>query len=167
LIPDRSTAPDVPHAANSLYTLIEKLTVGSGVGFNKEPPVILRDVNIADLTHNELATAGEVGLEFVFDVGDDEFDVRWQASMYPDDRMLVHVPMTALPEGSKESFIRMLEFAEEDLHCREIYAQIEKSRPDRAQLIRAFTYFGFVVLPPGVSSIREDPDAVTMVYRIE
>jgi len=157
----------VPHAANTLYTLIETCTVGSGVGFIKEPPVVLKDVNIAELTHNEVATVGEVGLEFVFDVGDDEFEVRWQATMYPDGRLLVHVPMAALPEGSKESFIRLLEFAEEDLRCREVYAQIEKSRPDRAQLIRAFTYFGFIVLPPGVSSIRTDPDAVMMLYRIE
>jgi len=138
------------------------------VGFNKEPPVVLSDVSIADLTNNDLASSGEVGLEFIFDVGgDDDFDVRWKATVYPEGRLLVHVPMSALPEGSKESFVRLLEFAEEDLRCREIYIQINKDRSDRANLIRAFMYFGFAMLPPGTSPIRSDPDAVTMLYRIE
>ena len=137
------------------------------MGFNKEPPVISNDVSIADLTNHDLASSGEVGLEFIFDVGDDDFDVRWKATVYPEGRLLVHVPMSALPEGSKESFVRLLEFAEEDLHCREIFIQISKDRPDRVQLIRAFMYFGFAMLPPGTSPIRLDPDAVTMLYRIE
>jgi len=137
------------------------------VGFNKEPPVVLNDVSIADLTSQDLAEVDEVGLEFVFDVGDDEFDVRWQATIYPQGRLLVHVPVSALPEGSKESFVRLLEFAEEDLRCREIYIQVNKDRSDRDQLIRAFMYFGFSMLPPGASTIRLDPDEVTMVYRID
>jgi len=137
------------------------------VGFKKEPPVVLNDVDIADLTSHDLAVVDEVGLEFVFDVGDDEFDVRWQATIYPEGRLLVHVPIAVLPEGSKESFVRLLEFGEEDLHCREIYVQINKDRSDRAQLIRAFMYFGFSMLPPNVSSIPTDPESVTMIYRIE
>jgi len=138
------------------------------VGFIKEPScVILSDVSIADLTNHDLAITGEVGLEFIFDIGDDDYEVRWQATIYPEGRMLVHVPMAALPEGSKESFVRLLEFAEEDLSCREVFIQIQKDHPDRAQLIRAFMYFGFAMLPPGVSPIRLDPDMVTMIYRIE
>jgi len=137
------------------------------VGDDREPPVILNDVSIADLTNHDLALTGKVGLEFVFDIGDDDFEVRWQATVYPEGRLLIHVPETALPEGSKESFVRLLEFAEEDLHCCEVYMQINKDRLDRAQLIRAFMYFGFAMLPPGISPIRLDPDLVTMLYRIE
>jgi len=139
------------------------------VGFNiKEPPVVLKNgASIAELTRDDLALGSEVGLEFVFDVGDDDFDVRWDVTMFPEGRILVHVPKAALPEGSKESFVRLLEFAEEDLRCREVFVEINKDRPDRAQLIRAFMYFGFAMLPPNASSIPVDQDAVAMVYRIE
>lgn len=135
------------------------------MGFRKEPPVS-SEASIAELTDPELALAGEVGIEFVFDVADD-FDVRWDAIMCPGGRLLVHVPTAALPEGSKESFVRLLEFAEEDLGCHEVYVQFGKHRPDRAHLVRTFMYFGFAILPPDAAPQPVHPDSITMVYRID
>jgi len=135
------------------------------VGFKKEPPVS-SEASIAKLKDYEHAFdggGGEVDIEFVFDVADD-FDVRWEATMIPGGRLLVHVPTTALPEGSKESFVRLLEFAEEDLRCRTVYVQFEKHRPDRANLVRTFMYFGFAMLAP--DALQADPDFITMVYQI-
>jgi ornithine decarboxylase antizyme 1 len=152
----------VPHAAN-LYTL-SKCTEGNGVGFIKEPPV-LSEASIAELTDPELALDGKIGIEFVFDIADD-FDVRWEATIYPGGRLLVHVPTTALPEGSKESFIRLLEFAEEDLECRSVYIQFGKHRSDRAHLVRTFMYFGFAMLPPDITPLPTNIDNITMVYHI-
>lgn len=133
------------------------------MGFKKEPPVS-SEASIDELKVPELAVTGEVGIEFVFDVADD-YDVRWEATMYPGDRLLVHVPTTVLPEGSKESFVRLLEFAEEDLHCRAVYVQFGKHRPDRSHLVRTFMYFGFSMLPP--DALQADPDSITMVYHID
>lgn len=135
------------------------------MGFKKEPPV-LSEASIADLTDPELALGGEIGIEFVFDVADD-FDVRWEATMYPGGRLLVHVPTSALPEGSKESFVRLLEFAEEDLGCRSVYVQFGKHRSDRAHLVRTFMYFGFAMLPPDITPLPKDPESITMIYRID
>jgi len=137
------------------------------VGFKKEPPV-LSEASIAELTDPELALGGEIGIEFVFDVADD-FDVRWEATMFPEGRLLVHVPTTALPEGSKESFVRLLEFAEEDLGCRSIYVQFGKHRSDRAHLVRTFMYFGFAMLPPDITPLPTiyDRESITMIYRID
>jgi hypothetical protein len=156
----------VPHAANVRLSS-SKCTEGSGVGFKKEPTVT-SEASIAQLTDPELALNGgeEIGIEFVFDVADD-FDVRWDATMLPEGRLLVHVPTSALPEGSKESFVRLLEFAEEDLACRSIYVQFEKNRPDRGHLVRTFMYFGFAMLPPDIAPLPTDPDSITMVYRID
>lgn len=64
-------------------------------------------------------------------------------------RLFVEVPKFILPDGSKESFVRLLEFAEEDLKCSHIIVCFKKDRPDRASLIRVFMFLGFTVLPPG------------------
>jgi len=134
------------------------------VGFKKEP-FVLSEASIADLTSHDVAELGEVALEFVFDVADD-FDVRWEATMHPEGRLLIHVPETALPEGSKESFVRLLEVAEEDLFCQSVFVQFGKHRADRPHLVRTFMYFGFAMLPPDKTPLPSDPENITMVYHI-
>jgi len=135
------------------------------VGFKKEPPVT-SDANIAELASHDLAIIGEVGLEFVFDVGDDRA-IRWEATLLPDGRLLVVVPSLALPDGSKESFVRLLEFAEDELGCTEVYVEFAKDRPDRAHLIRTFMYFGFAVMAPDGAPFTVDRTNFIMVYYIE
>jgi hypothetical protein len=64
-------------------------------------------------------------------------------------RLFVEVPKFILPDGSKESFVRLLEFAEEELKCSHVIVCFKKDRPDRASLVRVFMFLGFTVLPPG------------------
>lgn len=64
-------------------------------------------------------------------------------------RLFVEVPKYILPDGSKESFVRLLEYAEEELKCSHLIVCFKKDRPDRASLIRVFMFLGFTVLPPG------------------
>jgi len=135
------------------------------VGFKKEPPV-LSEASIADLASHDLAFCGEANLEFVFDIADD-LEIRWEATLFSGGRLLVYIPSLALPEGSKESFVRLLEFAEEELECTDVFVQFGKERSDRAHLIRTFMYFGFAMLAPDSASIPIERDHIAMVYRIE
>lgn len=137
------------------------------MGFIKEPSfAVTSEASIAELASNDLAIVGEVGLEFVFDVGDGR-EVRWEATLLPQGRLLVSVPSLALPDGSKESFVRLLEFAEDELGCCEVYVEFAKDRPDRAHLIRTFMYFGFAVMAPDCAPFTVDYTDIVMVYYIE
>lgn len=135
------------------------------MGVIKEPPV-LSGANIADIASHDLALVGEVGLEFLFEAAD-TLDVCWEATLYRGGRLLIDVPRTVLPDGSKESFVRLLEFAEEELECREVYVRFKKDRPDRAHLIRTFMYFGFAMLPPDARPIPSNSSHLLMVYKID
>jgi hypothetical protein len=64
-------------------------------------------------------------------------------------KLFVEVPKFILPDGSKESFVRLLEFAEDELDCSHVIVCFKKERSDRASLIRVFMFLGFSVLPPG------------------
>lgn len=64
-------------------------------------------------------------------------------------KLFVEVPKYILPDGSKESFVRLLEYAEDELKCSHVIVCFKKDRPDRASLIRVFMFLGFTVLPPG------------------
>ncbi|KAK2589006.1 hypothetical protein KPH14_001853 [Odynerus spinipes] len=68
--------------------------------------------------------------------------VVWRRCLY------IRVPSCLLPEGSKEGFVSLLEYAEETLHCTNIIVCLRKDRSDRAMLVRTFMFLGFTVLPP-------------------
>ena len=51
--------------------------------------------------------------------------VVWHGCLY------IRVPSCLLPEGSKEGFVSLLEYAEETLHCTNIVVCLRKDRDDR------------------------------------
>lgn len=56
----------------------------------------------------------------------------------------------ALPElGSRDAFVRLLEYAELTLRAAYVVVCFQKDRDDRAALVKLFLFFGFVLLPPG------------------
>jgi len=153
--------PDVPHTAHVVDTA--KCTEGCGVGFKKVPPV-LSEVSIRKTIEvNE--GFNEVDLSFLCEVADG-VDIGWKAKVLPGKRLLLHVSSGALPEGSKECFVRILEYAEEVLECREILVEFEKERKDRPLLIRTFMYFGFALLTPDKASKLVGPARIVMVYTL-
>jgi hypothetical protein len=156
----------VPHAVT---VLTSKCTEGSGVGFKKEPPV-LSEANIVNPLlaedHGLLAGAEELDLSFICQVAEG-VDVGWRARLLPDKRLLLHVSSGALPEGSRECFVRILEYAEEDLECSEILVEFEKDRKDRPLLVKTFMYFGFTMLTPDKASSLVGPARIVMVYTID
>ena len=107
----------------------------------------------------------------------------WRKCLY------IRVPSCLLPEGSKEGFVSLLEYAEETLHCTNVVVCLRKDRSDRgtcqfsffefdeshssdqsdcskslccyrlAMLVRTFMFLGFSVLPPNHALVPPGSDA--------
>lgn len=73
----------------------------------------------------------------------------WDTIMNPDNNILyVALPSVLLPEASKQSFITLLEFAEEKLEASAVVLCMRKDRFDRPNLVRTFLFLGFQPLSP-------------------
>jgi len=84
------------------------------------------------------------------------------------DTLALHVPNGALPDGSKEIFVRILEYAEEELDCDRVLVWFDKNTSDRALFIRTFMYFGFSLLAPDmIPQSLDNVNSIVMVYKID
>jgi hypothetical protein len=90
--------------------------------------------------------------------------VYWQKRLYV---ALQQGGTGYLPQASKQGFISLLEFAEEDLGCESILVCIPKSCSDLASVMKTFMFLGFSVLPPVHELAPPVPDKITMCYAID
>jgi ornithine decarboxylase antizyme 1 len=154
--------PDEPHAANVLLLNAE----GSGVGKFKEPPVTAAvSVKWDEVTDQSEEEA--VVLVFNFQLTDSKV-AQWNSVLWKR-RLYVQVPDTGMTDGSKEAFLTLLEFAEDELQCSHVIVCFNKSRPDKVALVRAFMFLGFSMLAPGhkLAPSSATEDTLCMIYIIE
>jgi len=95
----------------------------------------------------------------------------WETVLNPENNILyVALPTVLLPEASKQSFITLLEFAEEKLDVDAVVLCMRKDRADRPNLVRTFLFLGFQPLSP--KSPLAPPQSGTennlfLIYKIE
>lgn len=123
------------------------------------------------VTEKELLEAAEqqssLRLTFLLRLTEN-IEVSWETVLWQH-RLYIQVPSYLLPEGSKEGFVSLLEYAEEVLKCTHIIVCLKKDRNDRALLVRTFMFLGFTTLPPGHQLIPSTTDSCNlyMLYSIE
>ncbi|KAG7499635.1 ornithine decarboxylase antizyme 2-like [Solea senegalensis] len=92
--------------------------------------------------------------------------VQWDAVL-SSSALYVEIPLDPLPEGSKESFAALLEYAEEHLKVVSVFVCFYKSRDDRAKLVRTFSFLGFEIVKPGHALVPPRPDVFFMAYSFD
>jgi ornithine decarboxylase antizyme 1 len=164
------SAPDVPHAEDLSARL---RTEGSGVGIIKEPPVSVKGLENGGGgggTVQQRAGAGGNGVShlcFTVSLGDQQ-DVKWDTLLIGK-TLFIEIPGDILPEGSRESFVSVLEHAEDVLACSKVIICFKKNREDRASLIRTFKFFGFALVAPGSHQLAApvSGDMLYLAYSID
>lgn len=95
--------------------------------------------------------------------------VRWNA-LLRGKNLYLQVPTQQLLNVSKEAFVNLLEYAEEQLHCQNVIIKLDKSRCEKTNtLMRMFMYFGFEMLSPTHPLIPKDAadSGLFMAYNIQ
>lgn len=98
----------------------------------------------------------------------DEHELSWSIKLH-NDSLYVELPQQ-LNDESKEKFINLLELADDTLHCKHVIVSFDKTRSDRASLVKTFMFLGFHVLSPEnnlQTNHETNPDQLYMVYLID
>lgn len=115
----------------------------------------------------------------------DSLTFEWD-SILINKELYICIPNTTT-DNSKEAFIALLEFAEEELYCRKVIVYFDKNKNDRSKssfqsseycyiyifiadlLMRLFNFIGFTLLPPNHPTIltNQSDDMLYMEYNIE
>jgi len=134
------------------------------VGVSTQPPVrTTQSGNLNSLVRRNAAPTSNLCFEISLT---DNIQVTWETVLV-DRKLFVEVPSGILPDGSKESFVTLLEYAEDHLKCDHVIVCFKKNRADRACLVRTFMFLGFCAVPPGDQRVPICGDLLFMAYVID
>jgi len=153
-VPGPCGAPDVPHTGITLHRNSSIVTVNESTVSSKLAPPPIRD-----LAKQSRQQAIKITLSITLL---DSLTVQWE-SILCNEELFIHIPNTTT-DNSKEAFIALLEFAEEELYCKRIVVYFDKNnKSNKSTLMRLFNFIGFTLLPPNHPAIPADaPD--DMIY---
>jgi len=86
--------------------------------------------------------------------------VLWQQRLY------VSVTASQLQDGSRQAFISLLEYAEDELAVTHVVACLDKQHHDNKNIIRNFLFLGFQPIGPGHEFLPSNPNVVCFLYNI-
>ncbi|XP_033624444.1 ornithine decarboxylase antizyme 1-like [Asterias rubens] len=89
----------------------------------------------------------------------------WETVLW-NKRLYVQVPDDLAHQGSRDSFVALLDAAEEHLGCTQVIIGLRQGAVDRAQLIRTFKFMGFELVPPSHPELPSLADYLFMVSDI-
>lgn len=137
------------------------------MGVTKAPPVSVNNLLI-DLNNSARKNASQGTSNMTFKISPVAgLTVSWETTLV-NDVLYVELPAGILPEGSKESLVTLLEYAEEKLKSKHVVCCFNKNRADRVSLLRVFNFFGFQILPPSHELVVSPSlDLLFMAYTIE
>ncbi|CAF1182451.1 unnamed protein product [Adineta steineri] len=98
----------------------------------------------------------------------DEHELVWSIKLR-NNTLYVELPQQ-LNEKSKEKFVNLLEFADDSLHCKHVIVYFDKTRSDRASLVKTFMFLGFHILSPEntlIATNDKEQDRLYMVYIVD
>nr|XP_039264540.1 ornithine decarboxylase antizyme-like [Styela clava] len=72
--------------------------------------------------------------------------VKWDTVIF-NRQMFVLVPTTLSQSGSRDSFVALLEIAEEELDCEAVICCVQNISSEKSTQIRTFMYMGFQAIP--------------------
>jgi len=144
------------------------LAEGNDVGVLKAPPVsvnkLLNDLKSLSYGGSEQQSCVKLVFRISPVAG---LEVSWDTTLR-DGTLYMELAPGILPEGSRESLVTLLEYAEEKLKCKNVVVCFDKARTDRVSLLRVFSFFGFSMLPPGHPLGHKLPqNLLLMAYAIE
>lgn len=132
---------------NSSSSSSSSSTSGS-IGYNKNQAVLLNLAN--DFTSKDQKS-------------------KWEAILY-NNNLYLQIPAGVLFETSKEAFVNLLEYAEEELKCQNVVICLDKNSVEKLNnLIRMFMYFGFSALSPShpLTPKNASDNLLFMAYNFE
>ncbi len=103
-------------------------------------------------------------LRFIHNLTDNR-KLVWETVLW-NNRLYVLVPDDLAHQGSRDSFVALLDAAEEYLGCTQVIIGLRQDTVDRAQLIRTFKFMGFELVPPGHPELPCSADHLFMVSDI-
>lgn len=127
-----------------------------------EPPAQQQESLVTEEEVLAAANCEGASLSFTFQLCQ-QTSVEWQAKLHADNLYLT--PGESLPDGSKDAFVALLEYAEEILKCQHIIVCFRKSAVTKA-LIRTFMFLGLTLLPPDHPN-KPPGDILALLYTVE